>query len=331
MPPLGATMKKRVFITRQLPPSVLAKLEERLDCRINREDRKLSKGEIIEGARDCEGILCLLTDEMEGEIMEGCPSLKVISNLAVGFNNIRVEEATRRGVLVTNTPGVLTETTADFAFGLLLAIARRMVEADHYLRSGKFKEWGLLHFLGQDVYGKKLGILGMGRIGMAVARRAKLGFGMEILYCAQSPNEEGERELAARRCSSEELFRESDFLSIHLPLNSETHHFVDEKLLGLMKPSACLINTARGPIINEAALVKVLKEEKIFGAALDVFEREPEVHPKLLNLKNTLLVPHIASASVETRTKMAGMAAENLILVLEGKNPLSSANPEVLS
>ncbi|RME84691.1 MAG: D-glycerate dehydrogenase, partial [Planctomycetota bacterium] len=321
---------KKVYVTRKLPEKALKMLDGKVEWSVNPEDRVLTKEELIQNGKDCDGILCLLTDPIDQEIMEKCPKVKIFSNYAVGYNNIDVEEATRRGIMVTNTPGVLTETTADFAFALLMAIARRIVEADHFLRAGKFKGWAPMLFLGQDVHNRTLGILGMGRIGQAVARKGRFGFNMNILYYDAHRNEKVEKELDANFCSPEELFAQSDFVSIHLPLTKETHHFVNADLLGRMKETACLINTARGPIVDEEALVKVLKEKKIFGAALDVFEKEPEVHPGLLDLENVILVPHLASASVETRTKMAVMAVENLLAGLEGKRPPCIVNPEVL-
>jgi len=280
--------------------------------------------------RDKAGLVCLLTDTIDEEILNAAPSLKVVSNVAVGYNNIDVAACTRRGVVVTNTPGVLTETTADFTWALLLAVARRVVEGDRYVRSGQFKEWQLLFLLGTDVHGKTLGILGFGRIGQAVARRAR-GFGMRLLYYdPQRVDRVVEDELGARYVDKAALLRESDFLTIHALLTPETHHLIGANELRAMKPTAFLINAARGPIVHEEALVQALREGWIAGAGLDVYEEEPTVHPGLLEAKNAVLAPHIASASRETRTKMALMAVENCLAVLEGRIPPNPVNPEVL-
>lgn len=320
---------KRVFVTRLLPGPALEVLRKKCEVEVNKEDRVLTKREIIEGVRGKDGLLCLLTDRIDAEVMDaGAPTLKVISNYAVGFDNIDVPEATRRGIAVTNTPGVLTETTADLTWALLMAIARRIVEADKFVRKGGWKGWAPSLFLGRDVYGKTLGIVGLGRIGKAVARRAA-GFEMKVLYFDVRRDEKAEKELGIRFVSLEELLRESDFVSIHVPLAKETWHLIGEKELRLMKPAAFLVNVARGPIVDEAALIRALREHWIAGAALDVYEKEPYVPPELLQLENTVLLPHLGSASVETREKMAMMAVENLLAVLESRIPPNLVNPEV--
>lgn len=320
---------KRVFVTRLLPGPALEVLREKCEVEVNEEDRVLTKREIIEGVRGKDGLLCLLTDRIDAEVMDaGAPTLKVISNYAVGFDNIDVPEATRRGIAVTNTPGVLTETTADLTWALLMAVARRIVEADKFVRKGDWKGWAPSLFLGRDVYGKTLGIVGLGRIGKAVARRAA-GFEMKVLYFDVKRDEKAEKELGVRFVSLEELLRESDFVSIHVPLTKETWHLIGEKELRLMKPTAFLVNVARGPIVDEAALIRALREHWIAGAALDVYEREPYVPPELIQLENTVLLPHLGSASVETRERMAMMAVENLLAVLESRIPPNLVNPEV--
>lgn len=321
--------KPKVFVTRKLPKPALELLEKETDFEMNPEDRILEKHEIKEGLKGKDALLCLLTDKIDAEIMEASDRLKVISNCAVGFDNIEVAEATKRGIAVTNTPGVLTETTADLSWALLMAVARRIPEAERYLREGKWKGWAPMLFLGHDVYGKTLGIVGLGRIGSAMARRAK-GFDMKILYHDIQRNEQLEKELGARYVSLEELLRESDFVTLHVPLSPETYHLIGKEKLELMKPTAFLINTSRGPVVDEEALIEVLQAGKIAGAALDVYEKEPFVPKKLIKLDNVVLVPHIGSASVETRTKMALMAVENLITVLRGKVPPNLVNPEVI-
>jgi glyoxylate reductase len=277
-----------------------------------------------------QGLVCLITDAIDATVLESCPDLKVVSNVAVGFNNIDVAAATKRGVVVTNTPDVLTETTADFAWTLLMATARRLVEADRYIRDGKFTQWEYMVLLGGDIYGKTLGIIGFGRIGRAMARRA-LGFNMRVLYQdAVAADAATERELRATRTDAATLLRDSDFVSIHTPLLPETHHLINGQSLRTMKKTAYLVNASRGPVVDEAALVQALTEGWIAGAGLDVFEDEPKVHPGLLGLPNAVLAPHIASASSDTRIKMAILAVDNCLAVLEGQAPPTPVNPEAL-
>ena len=275
--------------------------------------------------------MCLLTDPIDIEVINAGEDLKVISQVAVGYDNIDVEAATRRGIYVTNTPGVLTETTADLTWALLMAVARRIVEADKYLRRGDWKiPWGLMMMLGSDVYGKTIGVVGLGRIGLAIAQRAK-GFDMRILYHSRTRKPDLEKELGIKYVDFKTLLKESDFVTLHVPLTPETHHMIGEKELKLMKNTAYVINTSRGPVVDEAALYKALKEGWIKGAALDVHEKEPtDPDNPLLKLDNVVITPHIGSASVETRTKMAVMAAENLVSVLDGKIPPNLVNKDVL-
>lgn len=321
----------KVYITRRIPEPGIEMIRKEHEVEINPYDRVLTREELLQAVKGKDGILCLLTDKIDAEVFDAAgPQLKVVSNYAVGYDNIDVKEATKRGIVVTNTPGVLTETTADLAWALILATARRIVEADKFTRAGKYEGWAPMLFLGQDVYGKTLGIIGMGRIGQAVARRAK-GFNMKVLYndIRRIP-EETEKELNATFVSLDELLEQSDFVSLHTYLSPETYHLINEERLRKMKKTAYLINTSRGPVVDESALVRALKEGWIAGAGLDVYEFEPKLVPGLAECENAVLLPHIASASVETRTKMATMAAENLLAVLAGKMPPNPVNPEVL-
>lgn len=305
-------------------------LNARCQAQVNSSDLKYTKQELMQHLADKEGVICLLTDSIDGGVINASRMLKVIANVAVGYDNIDVNAATRRGILVTNTPGILTETTADLAWALLMATARRLVEADKYLRAGKWREWGINLMLGGDIYGKNLGIVGLGRIGKAVARRAR-GFDMRILYYDPVRADATiEKERGITYAELETLLRQSDFVTLHLPLTQSTHHLIGERELSMMKPTAYLINTSRGPIVDEAALALALQRGTIAGAGLDVFEREPQVEESLLQLDNAVLLPHIASASVATRTRMATMAAENLIAALKGEMPPNPVNPDAL-
>ncbi len=310
---------RKVLVTREIPDAGLRLLED-FDVTVLSEEPP-DREDLLDAARGASGILSILTEKIDAEVMDAAgENLEVIANMAVGYDNVDVEAATERGIVVTNTPGVLDETTADTAFMLLLAAARRLGEAERFLRAGKWGAWGPKQFTGPDVWGKTLGIVGFGRIGQAVARRAK-GFGINIRYTARSSKGEAEEKLGARRIELEELLRESDFVSVHTPLADETWHLVGRAELEAMKPTAVLVNTSRGPVVDEAALAEALESGGIFAAGLDVYEEEPEVHPKLLELENVVLAPHIGSASIETRNRMAVMAAENLRAVLEGKEP----------
>jgi glyoxylate reductase len=312
-------LTEKVLITREIPEAGL-RLLEGFDVTVLHE-RPPTRDELLEAVGGASGVLATATEKMDGEVMDAAgDGLRIIANMAVGYDNIDVGAATERGVIVTNTPGVLDETTADVAFMLVLAAARRLGEGERLLRAGKWEWWGPKQLRGLDVWGKTLGIVGMGRIGRAVARRGK-GFGMEILYHNRSRNEEAEEELGARYVGLEELLRESDFVSIHTPLTEDTRHLISERELGLMGETAVLVNTSRGPVVDEAALARALREGRIFAAGLDVYEGEPEVHPELLELENAVLAPHIGSATVETRDRMATLAAENLAAVLRGEQP----------
>lgn len=323
-------MKPSVFVTRKIPEEGLEIVRANCNMEINPENRVLTKEEIIKGVRGKDGLLCLLTDTIDKDVMDASPSLRVISNYAVGYNNIDVEEATRRNIMVCNTPGVLTETTADLCWALLMASARRIVEGDKFVREGKFVGWDPMLLLGQDVYNKTLGIIGFGRIGQAVAKRS-IGFDMRVIYYdIQRASEEIEKKYNAKFTQLDDLLKEADFITIHTPLSKETYHLIGEREFNLMKKTSILINTARGPIVDEKALVKALKENKIAGAALDVYEREPELEEGLKELDNVVIIPHLGSASYETRTKMAIMAAENLVAGLSGKIPQNLVNKEVI-
>ena len=320
-----------ILISRPLPEEAVARARSRAVVDLHEADQPLGPAELIARLKGRQGLVCLITDTIDASLLAACPDLKVVSNVAVGFNNIDVAAATSRGVVVTNTPDVLTETTADFAWALLMATARRVVEADRYVREGKFTQWEYMVLLGGDVHGKTLGIIGFGRIGRAIARRA-LGFNMRVLYQdAVAANAATERELRATRTDTATLLRESDFVSLHTPLLPETQHLINAKSLRTMRKTAYLVNASRGPVVDEAALAQALKEGWIAGAGIDVFEREPEVHPALIGLPNVVLAPHIASASSDTRLKMANLAVDNCLAVLEGKTPPTPVNPEVFA
>lgn len=322
-----------VFITRRIFPEAREKLEKAgVDYEINDTGEILSKEELLEGVRGKQGLIPLLNDQVDSEVMKASPELEVIANLAVGYDNIDVEAATERGIMVTNTPGVLTETTADLTFGLLLAAARRIPEADSYVRRGDWDGWELMQpQQGLDVHGKTLGIIGMGRIGTAVARRGYFGFNMDVVYHSRTRKQSVEAELEADFLGLDQLLGESDFLSLHTPLTPETRGMIGEREFEIMKNDAVLVNVARGPVVDESALVEALKSGEIRGAGLDVFEKEPEVHPELKELsESVVLTPHIGSASRETRMEIAEIGVKNAISVLEGKEPPNLINPEVL-
>jgi glyoxylate reductase len=326
-PPAKASM----LISRSLPGEAVARARIRAVVDIHEGDKPLGRADLIARLKGRQGLVCLITDTIDAPLLAACPDLRVVSNVAVGFNNIDVSAATQRGVVVTNTPEVLTETTADFAWTLLMATARRVVEADRYVRDGKFTQWEFMVLLGGDVHGKTLGIIGFGRIGRAMARRA-LGFNMRILYQdAVAADPATERELRATRTDTATLLRESDFVTLHTPLVPETEHLINTQSLKTMKKTAYLVNASRGPVVDEGALAQALKEGWIAGAGIDVFEREPEVHPALMGLPNVVLAPHIASASSDTRLKMANLAVDNCLAVLEGTAPPTPVNPEVLA
>ena len=316
-------MTHKILISMGLLRGSIELARSRAEVDLHTGDDPLPKAELMARLKDKEGLVCQITDTIDAEVLGAAARLKVVANVAVGYNNIDVAAAHRRGIVVTNTPDVLTDTTADFAWALLMATARRVVEADGYVRAGKWHRWEFLRLLGGDVHGKTLGVIGFGRIGRAVARRA-LGFDMRVLYCdTVRAAAATEAELRATFVDKAVLLRESDFVTLHSLLTPETRHLIDAEALRAMKPSAYLINAARGPIVDEAALVRALTERWIAGAGLDVFEAEPTVHPGLLGLDNVVLAPHIASASEATRHKMATLAVENCLAVLDGRPPLT--------
>ncbi len=317
---------KKIFVTRRIPERGLNKLLAFADCDVWQDELPPPRDEVLRRVRDVDGIVSLVTDRIDGEVMDAAPQLKVISNVAVGYDNIDVPAATQRNLWVTNTPGVLTETTADLGFALLLAAARHIHTGYDYARSGQWKTWGITLLLGQDVHGATLGIAGMGRIGQAIARRGK-GFGMNIIYNNRKRDEAAEHELGATYVSKDELLRQSDFLMLTVPMSAETRHYIDAAALAHMKPTATLINIARGGVVDTNALYDAMKARKIFAAALDVTDPEPlpHTHP-LYALDNVLIIPHLGSASVETRSRMADIAASNMISVLSGNGPLNAVN-----
>src|SRR3989344_355379 len=316
----------RIFVTRPIPAIGIGILRAKgYEVVINEkaENRGATKEELLEGVKSADAVLSILTDKIDGDVMDaGAPTLKVIANYAVGFDNIDLAAAKKRSIMVTNTPGVLTNTVAEHTFALMLAIAHRISEADRFARAGRYKAWGPNLLLGTDMSGKTLGIVGLGRIGSRVALHAVKGFEMKVLYNDPKPNTEFEKEFGAQFVEKlDDMLPHCDFVSIHVPLLDSTHHLINESRLKIMKRSAYLINTSRGPIIDEKALAKALREKIIRGAAIDVFEFEPDIVPELKDLENIIITPHIASATEETRNKMASMAAENIIEALEGRVP----------
>lgn len=322
-------MKPHVLVTKRIYPEAIQYLEEHAKVDYCASDDGLPAEELLARIRGKQAVVSQLTDKFTAVVMDQLDGVRVIANVAVGFDNIDIPAATRRKILVTNTPDVLTDTTADFAFALLMAAARRVVEGHRFVHSGRWTKWRIDLLVGQDVHHRTLGIFGMGRIGQAVARRAR-GFDMRILYhdAARAP-EAVERELGAEFVSAERLLRESDFVSLHVPLLAETRHMMAAEQFRMMKPTAVLVNTSRGPVVDEGALGAALEEGVIAGAGIDVFENEPRVHPTLLRLENVVLAPHIASASVDTRRKMSMMAVENAVAALEGRRPANLVNAEL--
>jgi glyoxylate reductase len=313
-------MKPKVLITRKILPEALDYLKEHIDYEIGAEKRNLTKEEIIKKVQGKQGLLSLLVDDIDKEVINSAPSLKIIANCAVGYNNIDTSEAKKKGILVTNTPGVLTETTADLTWALIMAVARKIPQADNYTRQKKYKGWELDLFLGKEITGKRLGIIGMGRIGKAVALRAQ-AFNMEIVYYDPHRPTEEEEKYKASYLPLDKLLSTADIITIHASLNPKTFHLLSREKINLIRKDAILINAARGPILDEKALADALERGQIWGAGLDVYEREPEIEAKLFSLENVVLLPHIASATYETRLKMSMMAARNLVQGLKGEKP----------
>jgi lactate dehydrogenase-like 2-hydroxyacid dehydrogenase len=328
---LGCDLTKpKVLATRPLFPTARKILDDEFDVEYWTQPESIPRSELLKRIADKEGLICLLTERVNQELLDAAPKLRVVATVSVGFDHLDVDACTKRKVVATHTPGVLDDTTADFAWALLMAVARRISEGDAWMRAGTWPGWDLDQLCGADVWGKTLGILGFGRIGRGVARRA-YGFNMRVLYndAVRAPASV-EEQLRAEFVDRDKLFRDSDFVTLHVPLLPDTRHLISKENLGKMKPTAYVINTSRGPVVDEVALLGALEEKKIAGAALDVYENEPKVHPGLVRRKDVILTPHIASASVDTRTKMAVMAANNAVAVFHGKRPPNALNADAL-
>jgi lactate dehydrogenase-like 2-hydroxyacid dehydrogenase len=323
-------MKPRVLVTQRISDESLATLAARFEVESNQKDAAVSPAQLLRRIKDKDAAITLITDVISDQLLATSTRLKIVSNVAVGYNNFDVTAATRRGVMLTNTPGAMDDTTADFAWCLILATARRLTEADRLVRSGKWTRWRFMEFLGHDVYGKTIGICGFGRIGRGVARRA-MGFNMKVLYTSRTRATDAvEQEFRASYVDKHTLLRESDVVTLHLPLFAKTRHYIGATELALMKKTAILVNTARGPVVDEKALVQALKTRQLAGAGLDVYVNEPKLTPGLAKLPNTVLAPHMASASIETRLRMSNMAVANCIAGLTGQRPPNILNPDVL-
>ncbi|MEJ2661075.1 MAG: D-glycerate dehydrogenase [Desulfobacteraceae bacterium] len=318
-----------VLVTGNLPDAQIERIEREQRVQAHRRDCPIERRAFLESIGDKQGLLSMITDQVDAQLLDRAPGLKIIANFGVGYNNIDVPAATRRGIMVTNTPGVLTDTTADLTMALILAVARRVVEGDRHTRQGRFRFWAPFYFLGHEVTGKTLGIVGMGRIGRAVARRAA-GFNMQVLYHNRNPlAEEEEQVLQVQYADLKTLLQEADFISLHTPLTPQTRHLIGSRELAWMKSNAFLINTARGAVVDERALLGALEQGRIGGAGLDVYENEPMVTRGLERLDNVVLLPHVGSATVETRQRMAAMDVDNLLAGLEGRMPPNCINPNV--
>ena len=324
-------MKPRVLVTREISEEAVKRLKQHFIVDSNQKDLPVSARQLLQKLKGKDGVVTLSTDVVNGEVLAKSPQLKIVCNVAVGYNNLDVAAATKRGVMMTNTPGVLDDTTADLTWALILSAARGLSHADRSVRAGKWKRWRMMEYLGQDIYGKTIGICGFGRIGRGVARRA-MGFNMKVLYASRSRASEAvEQEFRASYVDKHTLLRESDVVTLHLPLSPETRHYIAAKELALMKKSAILVNVSRGPVVDEKALVKALKAGRLFGAGLDVYEDEPALAPGLTALPNMTLTPHIGSGTIETRLKMSNMAVTNCIAGLTGQRPPNLLNPDVFN
>jgi glyoxylate reductase len=320
----------KVLITKRLPDDIVHRIVEHHEVTMEKNDQPLEKAHLKAAIADKHGVLCLITDTLDHNIISHASKLRIIANFGVGFNNIDVAAATRRGILVTNTPDVLTDATADLAFALVLAVGRRIVEGDRIVREKRFHFWSAFNFLGSEVSGKTLGIIGMGRIGRAVACRAR-GFSMRVIYHNRHRlSIEQEKKLGARYLELNGVLEQADYLSLHVPLTPQTYHLIGADQMLRMKPGAFLINTSRGSVVDEPALLAALQSGRIAGAGLDVYENEPEVTPGLMDLNQVVLLPHVGSATVETRHNMAALAADNLLAGLAGRMPPNCLNPQVL-
>lgn len=322
--------KKKVYVTRTIPNEAIKLLKKHFDVEINPQDRVLLREELLEKVKGKDAVLCLLTDNIDKEVFETAgEKCKIFANYAVGYSNIDIASATQSGVIITNTPQVLDDATADLAWTLLMVVSRRIIAADKFTRNGAFQSCDPMMFLGREITGKTLGIVGAGRIGFNFAKKAK-AFDMKILYTDLLRNYKMEKELGAIYVDKETLLKEADFVSLHVPLSPSTRHYISEKEFSMMKNTSVIVNTCSGPVIDEKALVKALKQGEIWGAGLDVFEHEPDIEPELLDMYNVVIVPHIASATMETRTNMGLTAANNIIKVLNGEKPDTCVNVEVL-
>jgi glyoxylate reductase len=318
-----------ILVTQRLPEEVMNMLHAAHTVVVGSDDRPMSPDSLIRQIARMDGLLSTISDRIDADVMDAAPGLKIIANYGVGTNHIDLKAATTHGILVSNTPDVLTDATADLAFALILALARRIVEGDHRTRSGRFRYWAPLEFLGTEVSGKTLGIVGMGRIGRAVARRAA-GFNMNVVCATRKNSRQPDKDGRVGYTDLNNLLKISDFVSLHVPLTPETHHLIGKDELGKMKPTAFLINTSRGPVVDEAALTEILFQNRIAGAGLDVYEHEPMLTPGLADLSNCILLPHVGSATIETRTRMGMMAAKNLLEGLAGRIPTNSLNHQAL-
>ena len=320
----------KIYVTRPLPEEALSLLRRCGEMSLWEKDEVIPRDVLLREVRETEALLCMVTEQIDAELLAHAPRLRIVANMAVGYDNVDVPALTRRGILLTNTPGVLTETTADLTFALILAIARRVAEAERFVRAGHWRSWGPLFFVGHDVHHATVGIIGLGRIGTEVAKRAR-GFDMRILYTSHTRKREEEDTLGCIPVDLATLLRESDFVTVHVPLTSETRHLLSTPQFRLMKRTAFLINVARGPIVDQQGLYAALRDGLIAGAALDVTDPEPiPLADPLLSLNNCLILPHIGSASIATRTRMATLAAENIVAFLAGRRPPTPVNPEVL-
>ena len=324
--------KPKILVARAVFPEVIARLEQHFDVESNQSDETWSKAQLMERLGGKDGVFTTGTDRIDAEVLAAAPRLKICANMAVGYNNFDLDAMTAAGVLGTNAPDVLTETTADFGFALLMATARRITESENYLRAGKWTRWSYDMFAGSDIHAATLGILGMGRIGQGIAKRGAHGFGMKVIYHNRSRLDAAlEAECKASYVSKDELLKTADHVVLVLPYSPASHHTIGSVELALMKPTATLVNIARGGIVDDAALASALRNKTIAAAGLDVFEGEPEVHPDLLTVPNVVLTPHIASATMPTRLAMASLAADNLIAFFSGNKPLTPLNPVVLA
>lgn len=323
--------KPKILVARAIFPETIARLEEHFEVQSNPDDESWTKAQLIEKLQGKVGVFTTGSERIDAEVLGACPELKICANMAVGYNNFDIDAMTSRGVLGTNAPDVLTETTADFGFALLMATARRIAESEHFLRAGKWEKWSFDMFAGSDIHGSTLGIIGMGRIGQGIARRGALGFGMKVIYHNRSRlDAKLEADCRASYASKEDLLRTADHVVLVVPYTPASHHTIGAAELALMKPTATLVNIARGGIVDDAALAAALRDKRIAAAGLDVFEGEPKVHPDLLKVPNVVLTPHIASATVPTRLAMADLAADNLIGYLVNNKPVTPLNPDVL-